>query len=125
MNFRKLIKPFLTNKGFITNSNIALKVGNEIITTDKKLSETFNNHYINIIEKVTGSKPDTNLDKFSNVDTRSAISKIKELYANHPSIIEIKKTKTDETIFSFKEVEGYESCWYENFILKKIHAEIH
>ena len=44
-NFWRIIKPFLTNKGFITNSDIALKVGSEIITNDQKLSETFNDHY--------------------------------------------------------------------------------
>ena len=53
-NFLKIITPFLTNKGFIANSDISLKEGNEIITTDKDLSQTFNNHCISIIEKVTG-----------------------------------------------------------------------
>ena len=46
----------------------------EIITTDKDLPETFNNHYINIIEKTTGSKPDMGLHKFCNMDIHSAIS---------------------------------------------------
>ena len=50
-NFWKIIKPFLTNKVFIAISNIFLKEGNETLTTNKYLSETFNNHYVNIIEK--------------------------------------------------------------------------
>ena len=48
------------------------------------MSETFNNHYVNIIEKTTGSKPDTGLHKFCDMNTHSAISKIKDTYANHP-----------------------------------------
>ena len=34
------MKPFLTNKGFIANSDIYLKEG-----------ENFNDHYVNIIKK--------------------------------------------------------------------------
>lgn len=47
------MKPFLTNKGFIANSDIYLKEG-----------ENFNDHYVNIIKKTTASKPDTDLHKF-------------------------------------------------------------
>ena len=38
----------------------------------------------------------------------SAISKIKELYANHASIIEIKKVTKNEKLFYFKEVDENE-----------------
>ena len=38
------------------------------------------------------------------MDIHSAISKIKDTYANHPSIIEIKKDIKNEKAFSFKEV---------------------
>ena len=62
---------------------ISLKEGNEILTTAKNLSETFNNnHYVNVIEKTAGSKPDTDLHKFCDMDIHSAISK--DTYANHP-----------------------------------------
>ena len=37
-----------------------------------------------------------------------AISKFKDTYANHPSIIEIKKVTKNERTFSFKEVEEEE-----------------
>ena len=89
-NFWIIIKPFLTNKGFIANNDISLKEGNETIITDKGLSETFSNHYVNIIEKTTGPKPDTVFYHFCDMDIHSAISKIKDTYANHPSIREIK-----------------------------------
>ena len=106
-HFWKIIKPFLTNKGFIANSDISLKEENEIITSDKDLSETFNYHYINIIEKTTVSKPD-NLHKFCDMEIHSVISKIKDTYANHSSIIEIKKaTKKWNNLF-LKEVKEEE-----------------
>ena len=37
-----------------------------------------------------------------------AISKFRDTYANHPSIIEIKKVTKNERTFSFKEVEEEE-----------------
>ena len=39
-NFWKIITPFLTSKGFIANSDISLKEGNEIITTDTQSAFT-------------------------------------------------------------------------------------
>ena len=72
-NFRKIIKLFLTNKDFTTNSDISLKEGNEIIATEKDLAATFNNHHINIMEIITWSKPTTNLHKFCDMDIHSSI----------------------------------------------------
>ena len=40
---------------------------------------------------------------FCDMDIHSAISKIKDTYVKHPSIIEIKKATKNETAFSFKE----------------------
>ena len=37
---------FLTNKGFVPDSNISLVMKNKIITDEKELAETFNEHYI-------------------------------------------------------------------------------
>ena len=108
INFWKIIKPFLTNKGFIANSDISLKEGNEVITTDKELSEPFNNHYVNIIEKTTESKPDTDLIRIISFLMWTSILLFQNLKANHPSIIEIKKATKNESPFSFKEVEEEE-----------------
>jgi len=61
MNNKKFwdtLKPFMTNKGFSTFSNIAINDENEVLITDQnKLAETFNNHYINILENSTSKKP--------------------------------------------------------------------
>ena len=43
--------------------------------------------------------PNTDLHKFCDVDIHSAIWKIKDTYANHPSIIEIKNIAKKEATF--------------------------
>ena len=85
------------------------------------MSETFNNHYVNIIEKTTGSKLDTGLHKFCDMNIHSAISKIKDTYASHPSIIEMKMVTKNEIAFSFKEV-AEEEIWkfLKNIDVKKL-----
>ena len=57
--FWNTVKPFLTNKGFLTNENIAIKCKGEIITDTTKIADIFNTHYINIIEKSSGTPPKT------------------------------------------------------------------
>ena len=39
------------NKGFLENEDITLIEGNKIITSERELVKTFNEHYINIVEK--------------------------------------------------------------------------
>ena len=56
-NFWKAIKPFMTNKGFFENSDVMLKDDEKMITTEKKLLQLFNGHYINIVERSCGFKP--------------------------------------------------------------------
>ena len=48
------IKPFLTNKEFLENKVITLIEGKKIITSDRELAKTFNEYYINIVEKSSG-----------------------------------------------------------------------
>ena len=45
-NFWKATKPFLTNKGYLKNSD------------EKKFVQLFNDHYINIVERSCGFKPE-------------------------------------------------------------------
>ena len=81
-NFWKAIKPFLTNKGCLENSDIMLRDGEKMITDEKKLVQLFNDHYINIVGRSCGFKPEkvefdiesnskngvlsSNLDKYRN-----------------------------------------------------------
>ena len=50
-SFWNTVKPFLTNKGFFTNENITIKDKEKIVTDNSELTEIFNTHYINIVEK--------------------------------------------------------------------------
>ena len=56
--FWKTIKPVLTNKGCLENSDIMLIDDDEMVTDDKTLAKTFNEHYINIVERSSGLKPE-------------------------------------------------------------------
>ena len=68
-NFWTFIKPFLTNKGFLENKDITLIEGNKVITSERELAKTFNEHYINIVEKSSGIKPKdiSQCDKSQNI----------------------------------------------------------
>ena len=56
-SFWKFIKPFLTNKGTLTDCNITIVDGKKIISDDFELAKTFNNHYINTVEINSYFKP--------------------------------------------------------------------
>ena len=56
--FWKTMKPFLTNKGCLDNCDIMLRGDNKMITDDKRLPKLFNEHYINIVERSSGLKPE-------------------------------------------------------------------
>ena len=56
-DFWNLVKPFLSNKGGLVGDDISLVHNNQIVTDDYELTEIFNNHYINIVEKISGQKP--------------------------------------------------------------------
>ena len=56
-SFWNFIKPFMTNKGMIASNVITLIEGKNVITDEYEISQTFNRHYINIVEKSCGSKP--------------------------------------------------------------------
>ena len=55
--FWNTVKPFLTNKGFLTNENTTIKHKDKILTDNSKLAYLFNNHYINILESTSGMPP--------------------------------------------------------------------
>ena len=54
--FWNTVKPFLTNKGFLTNENITINLKDKIVTDNSKLAHLFN-HYINIAENTSGMPP--------------------------------------------------------------------
>ena len=88
--FWNAVKPFLTNKDFLTNNNISIKVNDDLVTDKTKLADLFNLRYINIVEKTSGAPPVIQGNPNNpNEDNNTAKNIIKQ-YENHSSIINIK-----------------------------------
>ena len=90
--FWKVIKPFLTNKSCIDGNEISIVNGDEIISDEKELVKTFNEHYINIVERSCGVKSQNLFQEGTSahlIDTVK-IGIIEKHFEAHPSIIEIK-----------------------------------
>ncbi len=107
--FWNLVKPFLSNKGGLAENNIMLVTDDKIVTDELALSEKFNDHYVNIVEKTSGRKPTNLADTIICDDDQEIVDKIIEEYRDHPSIVAIKQ-QSDQVFepFSFHEVEIYE-----------------
>ena len=56
------MKPFLTNKGNLEYPEFMLQDKGNIVSDESVLVKTFNEHYINIVEKSCGEKP-TNISQ--------------------------------------------------------------
>ena len=85
-DYWELIKPFLTNKGFLENAETMLAEKDETVTEEKGLVRIFNDHYINIVERLCGTKP-TNISKEHEIeDNKKAVEVICKFFANHESI---------------------------------------
>ena len=92
-NFWKAIKPFLTNKGCLENSDIMLRYDEKMITDEKKLVQLFNDHYINIVERSCDFEPEKLEFDIGSSNKNEVLSSILDKYRNHPSIVKILKNK--------------------------------
>ena len=89
--FWKIIKPFLTNTGFLSGNEITIIQNDKVITEKKILAEKFKNYYTNIVERSCGVRPtELNLVNNSLNENESVIDAITWHFRNHPSITEIK-----------------------------------
>ena len=57
--FWDLVKPFLSNKGGLASSDISLVKNDTVIADDQELTEIFNEHYVNVVEKSNDKKPNS------------------------------------------------------------------
>ena len=105
-SFWNFIKPFMANKGMIANNNITLIEGKNVITDEYKISRTFNKHYINIVEKSCGKKPNKIGTTLGSLNDNEVIDKIIKSYQNHPSVLKINnKFGSDFISFDFQQVK--------------------
>ena len=94
-DFWKLIKSYLTNKGFLEIAEITLGEKNKMETKSKEFLRIFNDHYINIVECSCGNKS-TNVAKEQEIeDNKNVVEVISKSFANHESI-KAKKEKNIE-----------------------------
>ena len=96
--FWNTVKPFLTNKGFLTNDNISIKVNDDLVTDKTKLANLFNLHYINIVENTSGVPPVIQGNPNNPNEDNTTVKNIIKQYENHSSIINIKNHIDSPTI---------------------------
>ena len=89
--FWNTVKPFLTNKGFLTSENITIKRKDKVVTDNSKPAHLFHNHYINIVENTSGMPPENVGNPESKSDDHLTVEKIIKHDKNHPSIETINK----------------------------------
>ena len=85
--FWNTVKPFLTNKGFLTNETIAVENKGESVTDKFKLVNLFNSHYINIVEKTSGFPPETECNPENRINDIAILQCIFRKYQTYPSIL--------------------------------------
>ena len=88
-SFWNFIKPFMTNKGMIASNNITLIEGKNVITDEYKISQTFNKHYIIIVKKSCGKKPNKIGATLGSLNDSDVIDRIVKSYQNQPSVLKI------------------------------------
>ena len=90
-SFWNFIKPFMTNKGMIASNDITLIEGENVITDEYQISQTFNKHYINTVEKSCGIKPNKIGTTQGSLNDSDVIDRIIKSFQIHPSVLKIKK----------------------------------
>ena len=113
--FWDTVKPFLNDKGSHGNENITLLEDGEIIREGYIISEIFNNHYVDIIENITGKKQEepqiTNINDMSRHKKEATLDSILERYRFHPSIVSIKMhCPNEQPKFKFTKANPDDIC---------------
>ena len=100
--FWNTVKPFLANKGFLTNETISIENKGKIVTNKSKLVNLFKSHYINIVEKTSGCPPEIKGNPESKTNDIATVQSIVRKYQTHPSILNIKSKNTVKNTFAKK-----------------------
>ena len=91
-NFWRAIKPYFSDKDNFSNK-IMISEKDCIVSDDRRLSEIFNEHFINIT-KTLDSKPSIS-------PTTTSIPEIIETFKDHPSIKKIFSLRREKGQFKF------------------------
>ena len=79
---------------------ISIWVNDKLVSEEKILTEIFNEHYINILEKSSYTKPSSLGDSTNPLLGETTVGKIIDTYRDHPSIIPIKPPVTQNSKFN-------------------------
>ena len=108
-SFWNFIKTFMTNKGMITSSDVSLIEGNNVATDEYEISQTFNKHYINIVEKSCGNKPNKIGTTLGSLNYSDVIDKTIKSYQSYPDVLKIKdEFGADLNSFDFQRIKAPE-----------------
>ena len=88
--FWSLVKPFLTNKGVFTEYLISINIENVIINDEKHLVELFKEHYIDIVQEISGKKITSLVNSSILEPGEITFDEIIEKYKNRSSSLAIK-----------------------------------
>ena len=84
--FQKIVKPFLTNKGCITNDCNSIKKDVDIIGEEQLLVELFNEDYVSLVGTSSGNKPSSLINSEDSAQGDFTFDKIISKYNAHPSV---------------------------------------
>ena len=98
--FWKKLKPFLTNKGCFSEDQISIEVNDKPVSDKKILTEIFNEYFINIAEKSSGTKPSSLGESANPLPDEATVGKIIDTYRDHPSVIAVKSSVTQHSKFN-------------------------
>ena len=85
-------------------NDITLIEGKNVITDEYEISQTFNKHYVNIVEKKYGNKPKKIRTTPGCLNDSDVIDRIIKSYQKHPSVLKIKnKFGSDLNSFDFQQ----------------------
>ena len=106
-DFYKLVKPYLTNKGAVTNNDTTLVNDDKIVTDQNKIVKILNDCYVNIVQITTDVVP-SNIknDIGSHLSNEELVAKNVDQYKDHPSIKSMKENCKIDCTFSFQEVSS-------------------
>ena len=99
--FWKTVQPMFSDK-HITNNKITLLEGEEIITDNFEIAETFNASFTNVVDNLDIQEFD--ISDYSADPDLDITYNIIEKFKNHPSIPKIKENVQVETKFHFDEI---------------------
>ena len=80
------VKPFLTNKGCISDDFISIEKDGELISNEKELVEIVNENYIKIVENSSGKKSSSLGNCVNASEDEKTVIEIISAYSKHPSI---------------------------------------